>query len=214
MGVITRWLGGPAGLPFVNGPAMMLPQTLDLRPEHRLLDIGAGSGALARLLHTIVGFESPPVALDASARVLATAPGSEPRIAPVRGTAARLPLAGTSFDVVLLSHVIGTMDDETFELALREVRRILKPGGVCLLWEYGPRSSALLDRFNRWFLQRFDQPRVHLRSSWQIATEASNAAFARIRVLDFAPFYWPPIPRVALLLQRAGNRRDKPPQPP
>lgn len=185
---------------------MMLPQRLDLRPEHQLLDVGCGSGALPALLDQLVGFRSPPVCLEVARPLLRKlSPGR--RLAAVQGVAGRLPLRGSSVDVAILSHVVGMMDDGVLEASLRELRRVLKPGGVCLLWDYAPRSDRRLDKFNRWFVDRFDLPRRRWRSAWQLASEASDAAFAEIRVIPMGPFYWPPIPRVALLLRRAGNRR-------
>jgi SAM-dependent methyltransferase len=202
-GVLARFLASPAALPFVNGPAMMLPQRLGLQPEHRLLDVGCGAGSLARLLHQVVRFDEAPICLDVARPLLVR---SDPEwTSPIQGVAGRLPLRGSSFDVVLLSHVVGMMDDGVLEASLREIRRVLKPGGICLLWDYGPRSDRRLNRFNRSFVDRFDSPRRNWRSAWQLASEASDAAFARIQVVPFGPFYWPPIPRVALMLQRAGS---------
>jgi SAM-dependent methyltransferase len=204
LGVLARFLASPAALPFINGPAMMLPQLLGLKPYHQLLDVGCGAGALPALLDKLVGFHSPPICVDVARPPLRRA---EPdRLGLVQGVAAQLPLRGSSVDVALLSHVVGMMDDRVLDAALRELRRVLKPGGVCLLWEYGPRSDPRLNRFNRWFVDHFDMPRGRWRSAWQLASEASDAAFAEIRVVPLAPFYWPPIPRVALLLTRAGQR--------
>ena len=203
IGVLARFLASPAALPFVNGPAMMLPQRLGLQPEHRVLDVGCGAGALARLLHKVVRFENPPVCLDVARSMLLRA---DPEwTSTVQGVAGRLPIRGSSFDVVLLSHVVGMMDDGVLEASLREIRRVLKPGGICFLWDYGPRSSRLLNRLNRSVVDDLDMPRRQWRSAWQLASEASDAAFARIQVVPFGPFYWPPIPRVALVLQRAGS---------
>lgn len=187
---------------------MMLPQTLDLRPEHQLLDVGCGAGALAALLHKLVGFDSPPLCLDVARPLLARCDSSS--TSPIHGVAGRLPLRGSTVDVALLAHVVGMMDDGVLEASLREIRRVLKPGGICLLWDYAPRSDHLLNRLNRGYVERFDLPRGHWRSAWQLASEASDAAFASIKVLPFGPFYWPPIPRVALLLQRAGASRRRP----
>jgi SAM-dependent methyltransferase len=212
LGVLSRFLASSAALPFINGPAMMLPERLDLRPEHQLLDVGCGSGALARLLHTLVAFRSPPIGLDVARPLLRSGKRGDPPIQLVQALAGRLPLRGSSVDVALLSHVVGMMDDGVLEASLREIRRVLKPGGICLLWDYAPRSDHRLNRFNKAFVKRFDQPRKRWRSAWQLASEASDAAFAEIRVIPFGPFYWPPIPRVALLLQRAGrpSRRAQP----
>lgn len=205
LGWLTRWLYSRAGLPFVNGPAMMLPDILELQAGHRLVDIGGGSGALVGLLESIVGFERPAICLDASADALRRgARGAA--YGRVEGVASRLPLASSAFDIALLSHIVSLLDEEALELALREVRRILKPGGVCLLWDYAPRSSPVLNRWNQFVFSALDGRRPHLRSTWQLTSIASEGGFGRIRVLHLGPFYLPPVPRVSILLQKSERR--------
>lgn len=182
---------------------MMLPQILDLRSNQRLLDIGGGTSALADLLQQLVAFDNPAICLDASSEALRF--GQSHHAERVQGLMGRLPLASTSFDVALLGHVVNMLDEEALDLGLREIRRVLKPGGVCVVWDYGPRSSPWLNRWNQLVLSRLDGPRLHLRSTWQLTSIATDGGFASIRVLNLGPFYLPPIPRVSILLQKSAR---------
>jgi ubiquinone/menaquinone biosynthesis C-methylase UbiE len=49
-----------------------------------------------------------------------------------------VPVNNSLFDVVLLSHVIKYLTDEEFSQVLREAKRVLKPSGRIVLWEFHP----------------------------------------------------------------------------
>lgn len=84
----------------------------------RWAELGSGTGAGTRVLH---GRVERLVAVDLSARMLANAPDTVPR---VRADAARLPFAADAFDVVLLVNML---------LFPRELDRVLAPAGR-LVW--------------------------------------------------------------------------------
>jgi SAM-dependent methyltransferase len=95
----------------------------------RVLDVGAAQGrgliALARLGHDAAGVEPAEDAIEVS-RVLAQEAGLELDIR--RASAEDLPFADDEFDLVLAASVMEHVDD--LDRALREIRRVLKPGGV------------------------------------------------------------------------------------
>jgi SAM-dependent methyltransferase len=93
----------------------------------RLLDVGCGSGHIASALAELVGDEGEVCAVDVRDQRL-TDDGFVFHL--VDGTT--LPFEDSSFDVVVSNHVIehvGEYDDQLDHL--REVRRLLRPGGVC-----------------------------------------------------------------------------------
>ena len=107
-----------------------------------ILDAGCGSGGLLRALRSYPGTIGMDVAQEAL--VAARRSGAD---AVARGSVECLPLPDSCVDVVisidLLSHHLC---DE--RAALREIRRVLKPGGVLLLnlpayeWLKGPHDRA------------------------------------------------------------------------
>lgn len=92
-------------------------------PGGRLLDIGAGSGLVARCAQGIFALR---VGLDISPRILA-AHRSAFDLAVV-GDVAALPFADASFDAVTCFAVLHHL--HSFERLVREVVRVLGPGGV------------------------------------------------------------------------------------
>ncbi len=200
-----RWLMGPSGLFVANTPVLALAETLALQPEHRLLDLGCGEGTLTRHLQRSVRFTQPPVAMDISRAMLRLARAQADPEAPVElvaTSASALPFADKSFDFVLATHVWKHLDDRTFLHDLLDVRRVLHPGGAYVAWEFAPRSSALLNRWNRWVLERGGVRAAHLRSFHVIASAAMDAGFSYVERIDPGPLVWPPIPRVAVRLVR------------
>lgn len=103
---------------------------LALRPGERLVDVGCGRGELLALA-TAAGVRATGVEYseDAVALARATAPGAEVLLADARA----LPLADASADAVALLDVVEHLTAEELRLALREVRRILRPGGRLLV---------------------------------------------------------------------------------
>jgi len=92
-------------------------------PDALVLDIGCGTGGTMRALAGLarfVGLDMSPTA----ARFAADRTGN----AVVAGVATALPFADGSFDGVLALDVIEHIPDDA--LALREARRVLRPGGV------------------------------------------------------------------------------------
>ena len=93
----------------------------------RIVDCGAGTGRNLDWLKTFgpaVGVELSPVGL----RV-----GRAQRRPLVRGTVTRLPFGDAMADVVTSFDVIYCLDDDSERQAVREMWRVLRPGGVLLL---------------------------------------------------------------------------------
>jgi SAM-dependent methyltransferase len=102
---------------------------VDALRGRQILDVGCGSGHIAAALAELAGPDGRVVAVDLRDERVVTG-GYEFRR--VDGTA--LPFPDASFDVVVSNHVIEHVGVPTDQLLhLREIRRVLRPGGRCYL---------------------------------------------------------------------------------
>ncbi|MFT3714253.1 MAG: methyltransferase domain-containing protein [Archangium sp.] len=101
---------------------------LDFAPGHRVLDLATGVAAMAtRLLKRFPGISL--VGVDLSRTQLGAARSHHPEVTVLRGDATRLPFADETFDRVHCSWLLEHVPDPV--AVLRDVRRVLKPGGSC-----------------------------------------------------------------------------------
>lgn len=104
-----------------------------LRPGERVLDVGCGTGVLTRLAAETVGSPGYVVGIDPGPRMLATARriavSSGVRIDFRLAAIEALPFATESFDAALSSLMLHHLPSDVKYLGLKEVYRVLKPGG-------------------------------------------------------------------------------------
>lgn len=126
-------------------------QTLEqlLQPHHAVLDIGAGAGELNR--YSLRGKVQHLVGVDLDPRVV-----RNPLLdRGVLGSAYNLPFEKESFDIAFAIYVLEHIEDPP--RFVREVHRVLKPGGafVCLTpnrFHYVPLvASCTSHRFHQWY---------------------------------------------------------------
>lgn len=111
---------------------------LELKPTDSLLEVGCGSGTLSRRLFGCVaqydGMDASAEALNLLKREDYHEYGYWRRwiLTPAR-LGETLPYADASFDKVLVGSVLQYLSREETEIALRELARVTKPGGLCFL---------------------------------------------------------------------------------
>lgn len=117
---------------YILGPwAPGLVEIARLRSGERVLDVACGTGAVARVAAERVGRSGQVTGLDASAGMLAVArarpapPGA--KVTWVERGASDSGLPDASFDVVLCQQGLQFFPDKP--AAMREIRRLLLPGG-------------------------------------------------------------------------------------
>ena len=98
-----------------------------IRAGDKVLDVGCGTGVLAREALRRVGHEGQVVGVDLNEGMLAVAERTEPTIAWRSGDAASLPFEDASFDVVVSQFALMYFPDRVASLG--EMWRALAPGG-------------------------------------------------------------------------------------
>jgi ubiquinone/menaquinone biosynthesis C-methylase UbiE len=136
----------------LGGTRQTLLREAELRPGHRVLDIGCGTGTLAILAKRsvpgaeVTGIDPDEMAL-ARARKKARRAGVEVHFEAARADA--LPCPDASVDRVLSSFMFHHLQGDDKRAMLDEVRRVLKPGGRLHLQDFVPAGHA--DRVVRRF---------------------------------------------------------------
>lgn len=111
-----------------------------VRPGHRVLDVGCGTGTLVVRVKTecpeatVVGLDGDPKALVVARRKVTEA-GAD--VALDDGLAYELPYAEESFDRVFCSLVLHHLSREHKQRTMAEILRVLAPGGTFHLLDFG-----------------------------------------------------------------------------
>lgn len=111
--------------------ALLLLDRVPFGAGQRVLDVACGTGIVARLAAPRLGPTGRIVGLDLNPAMLAVARSNAPLGANIewkQGDAAALPFADAAFDVVLCQQGLQFFPDKA--AALREMHRVLSPGGV------------------------------------------------------------------------------------
>lgn len=185
--------------------------SLDLQPGHRVLDLATGVGAMgSRLQRRCPG--AVIVGVDLSNDQLAAARANHAELPVLRANATRLPFPDASFQRVHCSWLLEHVPDPA--PVLREVVRVLAPGGFCQFVEVdnatlasvppSPSVEELMGRLNDaqergggdpFVGQRLDLlfrsagfSRVDVRRH-PLVGDASNPVFFRAFVDEFAEIF-------------------------
>jgi arsenite methyltransferase len=114
----------------------LVREALGAKPGERILDVGCGPGFYVDEIAEQVGDAGSVVGVDASAAMLEVAAGrtgGRANVAFHAGDAGALPLPDAEFDAALSVQVLEYVEDVTG--ALRELRRVVTPGGRVVVWD-------------------------------------------------------------------------------
>jgi demethylmenaquinone methyltransferase/2-methoxy-6-polyprenyl-1,4-benzoquinol methylase len=118
-----------------------------VRPGDRVLDAACGTGDLA--IADLKAGARTVTGLDFSERMLERARRKSTAIDWVRGDLLALPFADGTFDAATVGFGVRNVAD--LELALRELRRVLHPGGRLAILEITQPRGLLRPFFSLWF---------------------------------------------------------------
>ena len=131
--------------------ARRIVEELELKNGDHILDIGCGNGYYLSLLNRL-GFKFKLTGVDNDKRGLLDAKRfiSDSRVKLIFASAEKLPLKDESFDKIIISEVIEHVQDD--RVVLKEIKRVLKRGGLLLLTTCNINYPFLWDPIN-WILQ-------------------------------------------------------------
>lgn len=169
--------------------------------EDRVLDVATGTGMVAAALVRAYGCHV--TALDQSEQMLGglrarlvAEPALAARVEPLQGQAEALPFADASFDALTFTYLLRYVEDPG--ATLRELARVVRPGGTVAMVEFGVPPQPLL------------------RALWRIYTRVGLPAIGRVlsrEWMEVGRFLGPsiegfyrsyPLPALVALWEAAG----------
>jgi ubiquinone/menaquinone biosynthesis C-methylase UbiE len=158
----------------------------------RVLEIGAGTGANLTFYGPAVGsltMTEPEIPM--LRRLERKVREQSPATTVLRAPAGDLPFSDDSFDVAVSTLVLCGVDDQP--RALRELRRVLRPGGQLLFFEHVRSTDAKLARF---------QDRMNGINRFMVGCDCNRPTLDIIGEAGFAVtqvehIVWPKVPKFA-----------------
>lgn len=173
-------------------------ERLSPSPGERILDLGGGPG---RGSASLLARDCEVVLADYSSGMIDRArAATHGRAAIVRADAGRLPFASGSFDGVLCTNAFHHFPDAA--AALREMHRVLRPGGRVSLVD--PAEETLASRIAIYVVEKriFRLDEVHLHDEIEWRQLLREAGFHEVLV-DRGPWYLPFMRNEVLVLAYA-----------
>jgi demethylmenaquinone methyltransferase/2-methoxy-6-polyprenyl-1,4-benzoquinol methylase len=164
-------------------------RAVDARPGERVLDLAAGTGTSSMPFAAEGAYTVP---CDFSLGMLSEGKKRQPWMPFTAGDATRLPFRDEVFDAVTISFGLRNVQDT--DAALRELRRVTRPGGRVVICEFSHPTWAPFRTVYTEYLMRALPP---------VATAVSSSPDAYVYLAESIRA-WPDQPQLARRLQQAG----------
>ena len=182
-------------VPSIFGPwaSELIDRTRPIGPAERILDLGCGTGIVARLLRERLGGGARISGLDANADLLAMARKLAPELDWHEGNAMKLPFGDASFELVVSQQMLQFVPDRA--AAVRDVRRVLVPGGRFVVATWRARhEQPLFEKLGRIAEHHLGTPnekRFSLGNDAELRSLLEGAGFrdVRVEIVTRAEFY-------------------------
>jgi 2-polyprenyl-3-methyl-5-hydroxy-6-metoxy-1,4-benzoquinol methylase len=170
---------------------------VDPRPGDRILDLGCAAGALTHFFSergaTVIG-------IDSEAKAIEKARSLFPDLQFEQADVARLAQADHSIDKAVAGDLVEHLDEPTLNAMLRELRRVLVPGGTLSI--YTPNPKHLIERLKAHdFVLAQNPTHIGLRTADQLVTALRRNGF-KIDHIGWTPSFFP----VLRLVERVAGR--------
>ncbi|MBE9211942.1 class I SAM-dependent methyltransferase [Plectonema cf. radiosum LEGE 06105] len=166
-------------------------QELTIHSDSQVLDLCCGSGQTTQFL---VKLSDNVTGLDASPLSIKRAQKNVPQAEYVEGFAENMPFTDNHFDIVHTSVALHEMESQQLRLILKEVYRVLQPGGIFTLVDFHKPTSPiflpglwvffwLFETETAWELLKTDLPEL-LRATGFKVEESKLYAFGSLQVIQ------------------------------
>ena len=158
-----------------------------LKEGMQVLDVGTGTGLLAREALALCGAQGSLIGVDPSAGMMAQA--HLPRASMLQGRAEALPCADAASDFLCMGYALRHLSD--LDQALSEFFRVLRPGGRLLMLEITRPRGALAQWALKGYMRtlvpvaaRLVTRRADTATLWRYYWDTIEACIAPSQVID------------------------------
>jgi cyclopropane fatty-acyl-phospholipid synthase-like methyltransferase len=173
---------------------------VDPQPGDRILDLGCAAGALTHFFSergaTVIGIDSEPKAIERARQLF-------PDLQFEQADVARLPQADQSIDKAVAGDLVEHLDEPTLNAMLRELRRVLVPGGTLSI--YTPNPKHLIERLKAHdFVLAQNPTHIGLRTADQLVAALERNGF-KVDHVGWTPSFFPVLRTVERVAGRVSG---------
>lgn len=202
----SRWRRFLLSLPgqlLSNTTASRLPREMLMQADHRVLEIGCAAGSRLLVFDQQVRFRTVSAAGVEPVPSLARRAGRAFTDAarPITATLAdptALPFRDGVFEMAFCDDLLRFLDVRSAQAALSEAARVIRPGGLLLVWDLAP-PDGRFGWWQRFWLRGYGGEGVRIVSQDKLMSLAERSGFDFTRPALLRPFLWPPVPRVSFI---------------